>query len=33
VDASIMPDCLYANTNVVIMMLGERIADRLRQGL
>jgi choline dehydrogenase len=33
VDASILPDCPRANTNVVTMMLGERIADRLRQGL
>ena len=32
VDASILPDCPRANTNVVTMMLGERIADRLRQG-
>ena len=32
VDASILPDCPRANTNVVTMMLGERIADRLRHG-
>jgi choline dehydrogenase-like flavoprotein len=33
VDASILPDCPRANTNVVTMMLGERIADTIRQGL
>jgi choline dehydrogenase len=33
VDTSILPDCPRANTNVVTMMLGERIADRVRQGL
>ena len=27
VDASIMPDCIRANTNVTTMMIGERIAD------
>jgi len=32
VDASIMPDCIRANTNVTTMMLGERIADFIRQG-
>jgi 5-(hydroxymethyl)furfural/furfural oxidase len=32
-DASILPDCPCANTNVVTMMLGERIADGIRQGL
>jgi choline dehydrogenase len=26
-DGSIMPDCIRANTNVTIMMIGERIAD------
>ncbi len=26
-DASIMPDCIRANTNVTTMMIGERIAD------
>jgi choline dehydrogenase len=31
VDASILPDCPRANTNVVTMMLGERIADVMRQ--
>ncbi len=32
VDASIMPDCMRANTNVTTMMIGERIADFIRQG-
>lgn len=27
VDASVMPDCIRANTNVTTMMIGERIAD------
>ena len=27
VDASIMPDCIRANTNVTTMMIGERMAD------
>lgn len=29
-DGSIMPDCIRANTNVTIMMIGERIADFMR---
>ena len=32
VDASIMPDCIRANTNVTTMMIGERIADFVKQG-
>ena len=32
-DASIMPDCIRANTNVPTMMIGERIADFLMKGL
>ena len=32
VDASIMPNCVRANTNVTTMMIGERIADFIRQG-
>jgi choline dehydrogenase len=32
VDASIMPNCIRANTNVTTMRLGERIADFIRQG-
>ncbi len=32
VDASIMPDCIRANTNVTTMMIAERIADFIRQG-
>ena len=27
IDASIMPDCIRANTNVTAMMIGERLAD------
>lgn len=33
VDASIMPDCIRANTNVTTMVIGERIADLIQQGL
>ena len=32
VDASIMPDCIRANTNVTTMMIGERVADMIKQG-
>ena len=32
VDASIMPNCIRANTNVTTMMIGERVADIIRQG-
>ena len=32
VDASIMPDCIRANTNVTTMMIGERIAEWIKQG-
>jgi len=31
-DASIMPNCVRANTNLTTMMIGERIADFIRQG-
>ncbi len=31
-DASIMPNCIRANTNVTTMMIGERIADFMRSG-
>ena len=30
-DASIMPDCVRANTNVTCMVIGERIADLIRR--
>ena len=30
-DASIMPDCIRANTNVTTMMIGERVADFIRE--
>ena len=33
VDASIMPDCIRANTNVTTMVIGERVAELIRQGL
>ena len=33
VDASIMPDCIRANTNVTTMMIGERIADFIGRGM
>ncbi len=32
VDASIMPDCIRANTNVTAMMIGERVADFIVTG-
>ncbi|PON19445.1 mycofactocin system GMC family oxidoreductase MftG [Candidatus Entotheonella serta] len=32
IDASIMPDCIRANTNVTTMMIGEYMADMMRQG-
>ena len=31
VDASVMPDCIRANTNVTTMMIGERISDLISQ--
>ncbi len=31
-DASVMPNCVRANTNVTTMMIGERIADFIRNG-
>ena len=31
-DASIMPDCVRANINVTVMMIGERIADFIAAG-
>jgi len=32
-DASIMPDCTRANTNATAMVIGERIAAFIREGL
>ena len=32
VDASIMPECVRANINVTALMIGERIADFIKQG-
>jgi choline dehydrogenase len=31
-DASVMPNCVRANTNVTTMMIGERMADFVQQG-
>jgi choline dehydrogenase-like flavoprotein len=31
-DASIMPNCVRANTNATSMLIGERIADLMRSG-
>lgn len=31
-DASVMPNCVRANTNCTTMMIGERIADYIKQG-
>ena len=31
-DASIMPDCIRANTNATAMVIGERIGDLIRGG-
>ena len=33
VDASIMPDCIRANTNVTTLAIGERVADFIIEGL
>ena len=33
VDASIMPDCTRANTNSTSIVIGERVADIIREGL
>ncbi len=32
VDPSIMPDCVRANTTVTAIMIGERVADFMRNG-
>jgi len=32
VDASIMPDVIRANTNATAIMIGERIADWIKEG-
>ena len=32
VDASIMPECVRANINVTVLMIGERVAEFIKQG-
>jgi choline dehydrogenase len=32
IDASILPDCIRANTNVTTMMIAERVSDFIREG-
>ena len=32
VDASIMPECVRANINATVLVIGERIADLIKQG-
>lgn len=31
-DASIMPDCIRANTNATTIIIGERVADFIKEG-
>ena len=33
VDASIMPDCIRANTNATALAIGERVSDFIRAGM
>jgi choline dehydrogenase len=33
VDASVMPDVIRANTNATTIMMAERVADWVRQGM
>jgi choline dehydrogenase len=32
VDASVMPDVIRANTNATTIMIGERVADWVKEG-
>ena len=32
VDASVMPDVIRANTNTTTIMIGERVADWIKEG-
>ncbi len=31
-DASVMPDCIRANTNATTIMIGEKLSDFIKQG-
>ncbi len=31
-DASVMPDCIRANTNATTLMIAEKLADYMREG-
>ncbi|MCI0848622.1 MAG: mycofactocin system GMC family oxidoreductase MftG, partial [Chloroflexi bacterium] len=31
-DASVMPDCIRANTNATVIMIGEKVADWIKEG-
>ena len=31
-DASVMPDCIRANTNATTIMIGEKVSDYIKEG-